>query len=271
MLLVALFMFAFIPPKAPESEEGIMVNFGTDEVGTGLIEPSPPPSKVEASAPPVSRPVKVQKEAPLLTQNNEEAPAVKKVDPEAAKRKLEKIEADRKIREQAEADRKAKEQEEAERKKIEADQKRVADARNMVKNGLAGSKASGTDSKGEGEGGGPGNQGVPTGSIDSKVRGPGGGTGTSGNGISYNLGGRGFRSLPTPKYDYQSEGKVVVEVSVDRSGSVIQAIAGVKGSETLDENLLKVAKEAAMKAKFDPNQNAPAIQKGYITYNFKLK
>lgn len=62
MLLAALFMFAFIPPKAPEADEGIMVNFGTDEVGTGLIEPSPPPSKVEASAPPVSRPAKVQKE-----------------------------------------------------------------------------------------------------------------------------------------------------------------------------------------------------------------
>jgi TonB family protein len=265
-----LIAFAFAPPKPPETEEGILVNFGTDEVGTGLIEPSPPPSKVEASPPPAARPVKVQNDEPILTQNNEEAPEVKKVDPEAEKKRLEKIEADRKIREQIEADRKAREQAELERKRIEAEQKKIADAKNLVRNGLAGSKAAGTDSKGEGEGGGPGNQGDPNGSVDSKVRGTGSGTGTSGNAVSYNLGGRGFKSLPTPKYDYQEEGIVVVEVSVDRSGSVIQAVAGTKGSTTLNEYLLKVAKEAAMKAKFDPKPDAPVIQKGTIIYRFKL-
>jgi hypothetical protein len=32
-----------------------------------------------------------------------------------------------------------------------------------------------------------------------------------------------------------------------------------------------VAKEAAMKASFEVKQDAPAIQKGSITYNFILK
>ena len=52
-----------------------------------------------------------------------------------------------------------------------------------------------------------------SGSVDSKVRGPGGGLGDKG--ISYDLQGRGFQNLPIPKYDYQEEGRVVVEVSVD--------------------------------------------------------
>ena len=86
----------------------------------------------------------------------------------------------------------------------------------------------------------------PTGSVDSKVRGEGGGLGDKG--ISYDLQGRGFQKLPTPKYDYQGEGRVVVEVSVDRSGKVIQAVPGIKGSTTLDEYLLKVAKDAALEA-----------------------
>lgn len=268
-LLILLIVVAFTPPKPPETEEGILVNFGTDETGIGMIEPSPPPVQEEASVPPPKTAPKVQTEEPLLTQNNEEAPEVKKVDPEAEKRRLEKIEADRKLKEQLEAERKKKEAEEAERKRIEAEQKRQADIMNKTRDALANSKNAGTTSKSEGEVGGTGNQGVPTGSVDSKNRGDGSGLGNQG--ISYDLQGRGFQSLPAPKYDYQGEGRVVVEVSVDRSGKVIQAIPGSKGSTTLDEYLLRVAKEAALKARFDPKSDAPAIQKGTITYNFILR
>jgi len=269
VILILLIVVAFAPPKPPEPEEGILVNFGTDETGLGMIEPSPPPVQEEASAPPPAAASIVQKEEALLTQNNEEAPEVKKVDPEVEKKRLEKIEADKKIREQLEAERKKKEAEEAERKRIEAEQKRQADIMNKTRDALANSKNAGTTSKSEGEAGGAGNQGVQTGSVDSKTRGEGSGIGNQG--ISYDLGGRGFQSLPTPKYDYQGEGKVVVEVSVDRSGKVTQAIPGTKGSTTLDEYLLRVAKEAALKARFDAKADAPVVQKGTITYNFKLR
>ena len=117
--------------------------------------------------------------------------------------------------------------------------------------------------------GGTGNQGVPTGSVDSQNRGEGSGLGNQG--VSFFLEGRGFQSLPKPNYEYQVEGKVVVEVSVDRSGKVVQAIPGVKGSTTLEENLLRVAKEAALKARFDAKSDAPAVQKGTITYIFVLR
>lgn len=295
VLFILLISFAFIPPKPPETEEGILVNFGTDETGQGLIEPSGAPPAVEVLPPPPAvhpksvirnEPVKspkAAKEEPLLTQNNEEAPVVKKVDTEAAKKRLEKIEADKKIREQIEAERKQKQQEDIERKRIEAEQKRQSDIMDRTRNALANAKKtgtgegdgtgagrnSGTNSTGEGDGTGPGNQGVPYGSVDSKIRGEGYGTGTKR--ISYDLQGRGFRSLPAPKYDYQGEGRVVVDVSVDRSGKVVQAIPGTKGSTTLDEYLLRVAKESAMQAKFDPKPDAPAIQKGTITYIFILK
>jgi colicin import membrane protein len=268
-LLILLIVVAFTPPKPPETEAGILVNFGTDETGMGMIEPSPPPVQKEATVPQPKAAPKVQTEKALLTQNNEEAPEVKKVDPEAEKRRLEKIEADRKMKEQLEAERKKKEAEETERKRIEAEQKRQADIMNKTRDALANSKNAGTTSKSEGEAGGTGNQGKPTGSVDSKNRGDGSGLGNQG--ISYDLQGRGFQSLPSPKYDYQGEGRVVVEVSVDRSGKVIQAVPGSKGSTTLDEYLLRVAKEAALKARFDSKSDAPAVQKGTITYNFILR
>jgi colicin import membrane protein len=270
LLLLLLFVFfAFTVPAPPDMEEGILVNFGTDETGLGLIEPSPPAVQEETSPPvPAATAVKT-KDEPLLTQNSEEAPEVKKVDPEAEKKKREKIEADKKIKEEREAEKIRKAQEEAERKRIEAEQKRQADITNRTKNALANSKNAGTSSTGEGIAGGQGNQGVPTGSVDSRERGPGGGLGDKG--ISYNLQGRGFQKLPNPKYDYQGEGRVVVEVSVDRQGKVVQAVPGTKGSTTLDEYLLKVAKDAALEARFEVKQDAPAIQKGTITYNFILK
>ncbi len=257
-----------IPPQEPE-EEGILVNFGTDETGLGMIEPSPAPAIEETVPPPPAREVVTAEEEPLLTQNNEEAPEVKKVDPEAERKRREQIEAERKRREELEAERIRQEQAEAERKRIEAEQRRQEEIASKTRAALAGAKNAGTSSKSEGVAGGQGNQGSPTGSVDSQNRGEGSGLGT--NGISYSLSGRGVRNLPLPKYDYQGEGRVVVEVSVDRSGKVTQAVPGIKGSNTLDEYLLRVARDAAMLAQFDAKPDAPVIQKGTITYNFILR
>jgi colicin import membrane protein len=268
-LFALLVLVSFSVPPRPKMEDGILVNFGTDETGLGMIEPSHPANQIDASAPsPTNTAVKADEE-PLLTQNTEEAPEVKKIDPEAEKKKLEKAEADKKIREEREVERKLKVQADLEKKRIEAEQQRQSDIMNRTKNALANSKNAGTNSTGEGIAGGPGNQGSPTGSVDSKVRGEGSGTGDSG--ISYELGGRGVQKLPLPKYDYQEGGKVVVEVTVDRSGKVIQATPGVKGSTILDAYLLKVAKDAAMDASFEAKPDAPVTQKGTITYNFILK
>ncbi len=273
LIHVAVFSFlilvGFSVPPPPESEEGILVNFGTDETGLGMIEPSPPAYQEETSPPPPSNISKAADEKPLLTQNTEEAPEVKKVDPEAEKKRLERVEAEKVRRAELEAERIRKEQAEIERKRIEAEQKRQADIMNRTKNALANSKNAGTSSTGEGVTGGPGNQGVPSGSVDSKNRGEGSGPGNKG--VSYFLGGRGSQKLPEPQYNYQDEGKVVVEVSVDRSGKVVQAVPGIKGSTTLNDYLLRVAKEAALKATFDAKADAPVIQKGTITYNFILK
>jgi len=269
VLFVLLILVSFSIPPPPEAEEGILVNFGTDETGLGMVEPSPPAVQKETSPPPPSTVAKKADEEPLLTQNTEEAPEVKKIDPEAEKKRIEKIEADKKRREELEAERIRKKQEDDERKRIEAEQQRQADIMNRTKNALANSKNAGTGSTSEGVAGGTGNQGDQRGSVDSNVRGEGSGLGDKG--ISYELQGRGFQKLPKPKYDYQGEGRVVVEVSVDRSGKVIQAVPGIKGSTTLEEYLLKVAKDAAMEASFESKPDAPLFQKGTITYNFILK
>jgi len=271
-LIVLLFLvFAgFSIPPPPEKEEGLLVNFGTDETGSGLIEPSPPAVQQVAVPPPPAAVPEKTADDPLLTQNTEEAPEIKKVDPDAEKKRLEKIEADKKRREELQAEKIRKQEEEAERKRIEAEQKREADIKNMTKNALANSKNAGTNTTSEGVAGGTGNQGDPDGDVNAKLHADGGGTGNSGD-ISYDLGGRGVQTLISPKYDIQKEGIVVVDISVDKDGNVTQATPGTKGSTVLDEDLLKVAKDAALKTKFVVKKDAPVVQKGTIKYIFKLK
>ncbi|HOS72979.1 MAG TPA: energy transducer TonB [Bacteroidales bacterium] len=281
--LLLLIVLGFSVPPPPESEEGILVNFGTGETGFGAVEPSPPPSRTETSPPPPPPPAAVPQtvsgEQALLTQDIEEAPEVKKVDPAAEKRRLEQLEAEKKrraemeaerIRREIEAERIRKEREEAERirREKEAEEKRMAEIKSRTMGALEGSKNAGTTSKSEGIAGGAGNQGSPTGSVDSRNRGEGSGLGDKG--VSYDLGGRGVQRLPLPEYIYQTEGRVVVEIRVDRSGKVIAANPGAKGSTSLDENLLKLAKSAAEKAQFNPDPDAPFTQVGTITYIFKL-
>ncbi|MFN8241584.1 MAG: cell envelope integrity protein TolA [Bacteroidales bacterium] len=271
VVFLVLFLVGFSAPKQPVMEEGILVNFGTDETGLGLIEPSPAPAVQETT--PVATdntPVKPSNEDAVVTQNfDKEAPEIKKVDPEAEKKKKEQIEAEKKRLADLEAERIRKAREDAEKKKAEEDQRRANDIVNRTKNAMSNARNSGTNSTSEGIAGGAGNQGVPTGSVDSKNRGNGSGTGN--NGVSFDLAGRSFQALPNPSYDYQGEGVVVVEIFVDRTGKVVQANPGVKGTTILDDYLVNVAREAALKAKFDAKPDAPPTQKGTITYNFKLK
>lgn len=267
--VLVIFLIVSFSVPIPEPETGILINFGFDETGSGLIEPSAQASPPASTSPPEAAAVTNPAEEALVTQDfDKEVPEVKKVDPEAEKRKQEQIEAEQKRRAELEAERIRKQKEEEERKRLEAEQRRMDEMMSKTKNAFSGAQNTGTSSTSEGIAGGKGNQGVPQGSPDSKIRGESSGTGTV---ISYDLGGRGSQYFHQPVYDYQGEGRVVVEVTVDRSGKVTQANPGVKGSTTLDEYLLGLAKEAALKTKFETKPDAPIFQKGTITYNFVFK
>ena len=274
VLFLILFFVAYKIPPPPEFEGGIMVNFGTDETGFGLIEPAPLISSTISTSPQATR-IPITEES-LLTQNFEEAPEVRRVDPNAEIRRREQAEAERIRRENLETERRRIEAEEIERQRIAAEEQQRQDIINRTRNALAGGRNVGSESSNEGVTGGSSNQGVLTGSLNNDIRGQGGsGNGTSGTGsgagVSYDLGGRVSLSLPLPRYNYQSEGRVVVEIRVDREGRVTQADAGKPGSTTIDEYFLNAAREAALQAKFAPDPNAPATQIGTITYNFVLR
>lgn len=77
--------------------------------------------------------------------------------------------------------------------------------------------------------------------------------------------------LPSPSYSVQAEGTVVVDIWVDQYGNVTKAVAGAQGTTLTDATIWAAARAAALKAHFNMSPDAPALQQGTITYNFKLK
>ena len=101
-----------------------------------------------------------------------------------------------------------------------------------------------------------------------------------GDGTGYNLQGsdqldaglrgRGLREgLPKPSKNYKTDGRVAIYVEIDAAGNVTSAKVQHEGTTTNDEQLRRLAKEAALKAKFRPSERT--LQGGVITYVFKLQ
>lgn len=254
VIIVAIFMaFGYSTPLPLPEEEGILINFGNVDEGFGKEEPQYSESiqqkSVEEKQEPKPETTTSEADDGSITQDFEDAPAVKE---QGKKKKTEET----------------KKEPQPEQKKEET--KEVKEERKVNEQALfPGRNRDNNNSSSEGETQGKTNQGSTTGSVDSQNH--VGGDSMGANGTSFSLAGRNPESLPKPEYNYQIEGKVVVEITVDKYGNVTDAVPGAKGSTTLDANLLAAAKKAALKAKFDKKPDAPAYQKGTITYFFRLQ
>ena len=114
---------------------------------------------------------------------------------------------------------------------------------------------------------GVGEQGNPNGIKDINRYEDNGG---SGGGPAYDLGGRGAKSISSPSRDFKEEGKVVVDIWVDRDGKVQRAEIG-KGTTIFDSNMLESSKKAAINSIFNKDEKATELQRGTITYTFIMR
>lgn len=300
-LILIFVLLGLTAPFPPPDEEGILVNFGTNDMGGGFVEPqrqqyTPPVVEKERVSPPVVNdpvediPDDSKEEAEnLLTQDIEDAAAVNAQRNEEEEKLRKQREEEEKLKEeererqrQAELERQRIEeerirQEEAERQRLEeerrkqaeqdAQRKAISDRMNKSFGGAADSGSTGS----EGVTGGEGNQGMETGSVNSQDHTMINSTGN--NGISYSLAGRNVvGNLKKPDYPGQESGKVVVQITVNKDGRVVSAVPGVRGSTTTNSRLYEAARKAALTARFNKvtDPNAPITQKGTITYDFRL-
>jgi outer membrane biosynthesis protein TonB len=120
----------------------------------------------------------------------------------------------------------------------------------------------GTGGSGGGTGGGDGD-GEGTGS------GPGKGPGFGGGKYGVDLKGRAIVKPPKLPSDTKEEGKVVVEITVDTEGNVIEANPNGRGTTTSSALLKAKAKQAALATKFNVDGKFEE-QKGTITIIFSF-
>tara|TARA_R110002126_G_scaffold165448_1_gene313297 strand:- start:8 stop:946 length:939 start_codon:yes stop_codon:yes gene_type:complete len=288
-LLLVLFYIGLTYMDPPE-ENGISVNFGTMEFGSGKVQPkekiqsepldTPPvePTKQEV-AESIEEPLEeveeaaAEKESPaekLLTQENEEAVKINQA--KEAKRKADEAAADAKRKaEAAENKKKAEAAKIAQQKKDAEDKARQEqEAKKKALDEMMGglNKSDGTASGSEGDDNRAGDKGQPNGDpyAASYYGAKGAGNGVGGTG----LGGRSFIGNIKVVQKCNESGKVVVKIVVDKSGKVISAEPGVKGTENLSSCLLIPAKEIALSHRWQPDSAAPSKQIGFVVVNFKL-
>jgi hypothetical protein len=93
--------------------------------------------------------------------------------------------------------------------------------------------------------------------------------------ITTNLTERSIRLLPQLNEPNQEEGKIVLDISVDSKGNVVQAEGPARGSTTTSSVLLQKAKELAFKTKFSEVElsmdSEVTYQKGTLSVIFKIE
>lgn len=257
LLIVALLFLALRTPLPLPGEQGVEVRFGSDNQGLGNNPAKAVDHPKKAAPVPKATPPKQNKPAKqkVLTQNTEKAPALPKKQPK------------KKVKHKAKP--KTKPVKKPDVQPIKKKVKKVVEKPKPVVNQRALFKLN-KNQTGNSEGfkSGTGTLGKPHGISDSeKTDGKGG----KGNGISYNLGGRGSAYLDKPATKFNEQGTVVVKIWVDPQGNVIRAQVYAKGTTVVNQNLRNIALQAAKNSKFVADPTAPAQQTGTITYTFILK
>ncbi len=235
----------------PPVEYGLAINFGNSEVGSGE-----PVEKTKAQSTP-------KQEEEVVEEQVEETPKETIKEDVLTDDSAKDLPVVEKTKEKKEVVKETPKEIKPKKKPKPKPSKETTDALNSLLNGTSKDGAT----KGEGDDTESGVKGNEKGDPNSNKYYGNSGSGSGGN---YNLAGRKALSKPIEKPDCQEEGTVVVSIEVDQNGRVIKAIPGVKGSTNTAPCLLKPAKEAAMRTKWNADGKAPSKQRGTIIYRFSL-
>lgn len=238
-VLALLLILGFSTPLPLPGEEGVEVNLGADMEGSGFAQPEKPVTVQKTTPPPPQ--AKTEKVEEVVSQDIEEAPFTETTEEEIQEEEI-----------------------------IEEVVEEPVEEEPQVNPAALYKGKSDETSKTTSEGitGKEGDQGKPTGSVDSKKY---LGQGGFGDGPSFSLAGRKPNFLPAPSKTFKEEGTIVVQITVNKYGKVVKAIAIDKGSNTTSTSLRKLAEQAALKAVFNANPDAAEMQRGTITYHFVVK
>lgn len=237
-IVAVLLLAAFRPPYPPIEPEGLLIDFGFDDSGSGKIESA---TKVQSAPQAVNTPV--QQEA--KTQEFEKTVAL----PDEKK--------------------KTSQQKSETKTETKKDPEPVIDDSQVFSSNKHKFDSNSTS---DGSNGGKGNEGDPSGNPDGN---PGKGTGLGDNGTNgfgYDLSGRSMVSKPVIGGNPPESGKVVLKIVVNKDGVVVSASYERKGSTIVEQAVINEAiRSVKGKKLFNSSSNAPDTQTGTLTINYTLK
>jgi len=254
LILIFLYLYVIITPNPPFplAQEGEEINFGVYNEGTGNVENTGIGEATSVVVDKTSTPKTEESNAQDKPFENGEAVLDKKND-------------NPKIKNNETVITPIKTKQEIQKEEEDAATKNLLNA--FVKNKNKG------QSGGDGTSGQAGNDGSPDGNPDTHGKGGIGhdpnhvGTGRGG----FSLSGRKILVPPPKVSDGKEEGIVVVYITVDKQGNVIDADPNGKGTTTSSGVLKSKARLAALQAKFDPaTSDKTENQKGSIVFKFQF-
>lgn len=248
-------------PPFPEAGGGggVLVNIGYVDEATGDVQPIS--STATQNPQPVKAIPQASHEEKVTTQENEESVAMNSHEKKNVKKDSKKLLTETKKTEPVKT---------AEAGSLYKGKKNNSTSQGTASSGTGdqGSRQGDPNSKYTGKngtGGGPGT-GTGTGGGDGDGHGPG-----KGSGVSFDLNGRILLRKPSIDDRSQETGKVVVSITVDKDGNVVDARPGARGSTTSSAYLFSKAREAALKAKFNASPESADIQKGTMSFVFLVQ
>lgn len=234
--MLLLFIFFGLTYQDPPPEDGIAINFGYEDDGSGNTEQSAPQQVEQSTTTDATSTIDEE----VTTQDSEEAPSV--------------------------TDKQTEQPKETPKEKPKEETKPQPDPR--LQNALGKTGTQQGQGQGEGETTGGGDQGDPNGDRNSQNR-----TG-SGSGFGDGVLGDGRKPIYKPKISSECGeiGRVIVKVYVNSNGQVVRAETGVgtvdgKQTNTTSTCLMNVAKDVAMKTRWQATDQG-AQQFGFIIVNF---
>ena len=244
-IFVLLFIWFFLyilkdDPNIPAVYETgeIAINFGTSNVGQGEVQPTEPIKTAPTPAPAETAKAAAQN---ITTQTTKAAPVIKSSETKSTTTSNATVKP----------------------KAVESPKpsKSTSDALSSLINGP---KSDGKAQGGQGNDNQAGDKGDPNGDPYASSY---FGTGKGGGG--WGLKGRKLSNSGKEVQDCNESGTVVVQITVNQSGNVIDA-RYTKGTTNTNPCLVNPAIKTAKSYKWQPDPNAPETQVGFIVVNFKL-
>lgn len=261
LLILLLFFMLGLTYYDPPISYGMEVNFGTLAEESGKNQPL---KKIE---------IKEQTETPPEVKNNTETESSQVESPESVKQILTEKKSSVILPNKKNEKSEIKPAEKLSKQKPETTPKKQPpkiseSTKSVVSNLLKNKSQEGEVVEGEGSDKLQGDKGKLEGNPYSSSYYNNNGLG--GRGKGYGLNGRSLQSSGKVVQECNQEGTVVVRITVDNRGNVINAEPGIKGTTNTHPCLLEPARKTAQLHKWFPDSKAPAEQIGYVVIQFKL-